>query len=167
MDAKKPQSNNSLPDNIEACRLLIASLQSQLNAQSNELQYQSDKLQQQATELALKERLIEQQAHSALELKSSHDRLDAKVNELNLTIEKLLQQLYGRRSERRTDGVGQLLLDLGEEATPEVVSALEEVIREAEQIVEDAEQEKQQRRTQRPRKDDRKFPPPCTHRTHR
>ncbi len=81
-----------------------------------------------------------------------------KVTELNLKIELLLKQLYGRKSERRLDGVGQLLLDLGEEATPEVVSALEEAIRDAERIVEEAEEEKKKRRATRPRKDDRKFP---------
>lgn len=185
MDAKK-QHHDLLPDDLEACHRLIAALQAQVNGQATErkqqkqyaelkqqqaaLRKQNAELRRQATALeqaaaklttalTLKEKLVEQQAHSVLELKTSHDRLDAKVNELNLKIEKLLQQLYGRRSERRVDGVGQLLLDLGEEATPEVVSALEDAIREAEQIVQDAEQEKQQRRAQRPRKDDRKFPP--------
>ncbi|MEZ6138283.1 MAG: hypothetical protein R3C53_25655 [Pirellulaceae bacterium] len=165
MDAKQQQSDNSLPDDLEACHRLIASMQTQmsrqaseLQEQTNKLQQQSVKLQQQATALALKEKLVEQQAHSVLELKTNNDQLGEKVTELNLQIEKLLQQLYGRRSERRIDGAGQLLLDLGEEATPEVVSALEEAIREAEQIVEAAEQEKQQRRAKRPSKDDRKFP---------
>ncbi len=144
MDAKKKQHHNLFPDDLEACHQLIATLQAQVNGQ--------------ATELALKEQLVQQQAHSVLELKTNNDRLDEKVTELNLKIEKLLQQLYGRRSERRIDGAGQLLLDLGEEASPEVVSALEEAIREAEQIVEDADQENQQRRAKRPRKDDRKFP---------
>ena len=133
-----------LPDDLDACHRLIANLQSQLDSH--------------ATELAIKDKLVEEQAHSVLELKSDKDRLDEKVNELNLTIEQLLNQLYGRKSERRIDGVGQLLLDLGEEATPEVVSALEEAIRDAEQIVDDAEKEKKQRRARRPRKDDRKFP---------
>jgi transposase len=50
------------------------------------------------------------------------------------------------------------MLDLGEEATPEVVSALEEAIREAEQMLADAEQTKQHRRPNRPRRVNRKFP---------
>lgn len=135
---------NELPTDIEACHLVIAKLQSQLN--------------EQATELSLKHKLVEEQAHSVLQLKENNDRLDEKVAELNQKVEALLQQLYGRKSERRVDGVGQLLLDLGEEATPEVVSALEEAIRDAEQIVEDAEQEGKKRRRNRPRRDDRKFP---------
>lgn len=134
----------NLPADVEACHLMIAKLQSQLDGQ--------------ASELSLKSKLLEEQAHWVLQLKENNDRLDEKVSELNLKIEKLLEQLYGRRSERRVDGAGQLLLDLGEEATPEVVSALEEAIRDAEQIVEDAEQQRKNRRANRARKDDRKFP---------
>jgi transposase len=145
MDAKP------LPTELDDCHRLIAALQSQVDKQVSELQFQQ-------TQLALKEKLVEEQAHSVLKLKGVNDRLDEKLSELNLKIEKLLNQLYSRKSERRIDGAGQLLLDLGEEATPEVVSALEEAIRDAEQIVADAEQEKQNRRRNRPRKDDRKFP---------
>lgn len=145
MDAK------GLPTELDDCHRLIATLQRQVDQQASELQSKQ-------TQLALKEKLVEEQAHSVLELKESKDRLDEKVTELNLKIEKLLNQLYGRKSERRIEGAGQLLLDLGEEATPEVASALEDAIREAEQVVEDAEQERKNRGRKRPRKDDRKFP---------
>ncbi|MEO9595875.1 IS66 family transposase [Rhodopirellula bahusiensis] len=101
---------------------------------------------------------VEEQAHSVLELKSHNDKLEEKNIDLQLKVEKLLQQLFGRRSERRVDGDGQLFLDLGDEATPEVVSALEEAVREAEQITQDAEEEKQKRRRKPPAKNDRKFP---------
>ena len=136
--------SDPLPNDLDACHRLIAKLQSQVG--------------EQATELTLKEKLIEEQAHSVLELKADHDQLDEKVIELNLTIEKLLKQLYGRKSERRIDGEGPLMLDLGEVPTPEVVSALEDAIREAQQIVEDAEETKKKRRKQRPQQSDRKFP---------
>lgn len=145
MDAKP------LPTELDDCHRLIATLQSQVDKQASELQSKQ-------TQLALKEKLVEEQAHSVLELKENNDRLDEKLTELNLKIEKLLNQLYGRKSERRIDGAGQLLLDLGEEATPEVVSALEEAIRDAERIVEAADEEKKKQRSKRPRKDDRKFP---------
>ena len=140
-----------LPNDIDACHRLIAKLQSQVGKQTTELG-------QQATELSLKDKLIEEQAHSVLQLKADHDKLDEQVIELNLTIEKLLKQLYGRKSERRLDGEGQLLLDLGEAPTPEVVSALEEAIREARQIVDDGEETKKNRRRNRPTVSDRKFP---------
>ncbi|MCM2374581.1 IS66 family transposase [Aporhodopirellula aestuarii] len=119
-----------MPDDMEALRRMVASLQSQ----------------------------VEEQAHSVLELKNHNDKLEQKNIDLQLKVDKLLQQLFGRRSERRVDGDGQLFLDLGEVATPEVVSALEEAVREAEQVIEDAEEEKQKRRSRPPRKSDRKFP---------
>lgn len=59
---------------------------------------------------------------------------------------------------RKRDRIKALLLDLGEVASPEVVSAVEEAIREAEQIVQDDEETKQRRKTQLRRRDDRKFP---------
>ena len=140
-----------LPNEIDACHQLIARLQSQVAEQVTANQ-------QQAIELSLKDKLIEEQAHSVLELKADHDKLDEKVTELSLTIEKLLKQLYGRKSERRIDGEGQLFLNLGEEPTPEVISALEEAIRDAHKIVDEAEEAKKNRRRNRPTNSDRKFP---------
>jgi hypothetical protein len=145
MNAKPP------PTDIDDCHRLIAKLQTQVEVEQQAIQ-------KQVTALELKQRLVEEQAHSVLALKDNNDRLDEKVVELNLTIEKLLNQLYGRKSERRVDGAGQLLLELGEEATPEVISALEGAIRDAEQIVQDADNEKGKGQPKRPRKDDRKFP---------
>ncbi|QDT01760.1 Transposase IS66 family protein [Rubripirellula lacrimiformis] len=115
-------------------------------------------IQKQAVALELKDKLIEEQAHSVLELKSDRDKLDEKNIELNLTIEKLLKQLFGRKSERRIDCDGQLHFDLGEEPTPEVISALEEAICDARQIVDDAEEDKKKRRRNRSATGDRKFP---------
>ena len=152
MDAKL------LPTDIADCHRLIAALQRQVQCNQQKIELNEKTIDDQAVQLSLKDKLVEQQAHCVLELKAANDKLDEKLSELNLKIEKLLHQLYGRKSERRIGGVGQLLLDLGEEATPEVISALEEAIREAEQIVEDAEEEKKKRRSKRPRKDDRKFP---------
>lgn len=55
----------------------------------------------------------------------------------------LKSQVFGRKSERRVHGEGQLFLDPGDEAAPEVPSALEEAVRQAKRV-ESAEQEKQQ-----------------------
>jgi len=150
MDAKPSSDQPPLPDDLEACHRLIASLQSRN-------QEQAARVQEQAAALELKDKLVSEQAHSVLELKDANDKLEEKNTELTLKVEKLLQQLFGRKSERRTDGEGQLFLDLGEEATPEVVSALEEAIREAEQVVAEAE-EKKSRTPKPPRKNDRKLP---------
>ncbi len=143
--------DESLPHNIKDCHRLIAMLQGQVDDGQQTIN-------QQATQLSLKDKLVEEQAHSVLQLKDNQDQLNEKVTELNLTIEKLLKQLYGRKSERRIDGAGQLLLDLGEEVTPEVVSALEEAIRQAEQIARDADESNRKCKPRRPRPDDRKFP---------
>lgn len=137
MDANQ-LPRRQLPDDIEACHRLIA---------------------EQELALQLKDKLVQEQAHSVLELQSHNDKLQEQNSELQLKVEKLLQQLFGRKSERRLDGAGQLMLDLGEEATPEVVSALEEAIREAQQVVADAEQQEQTRKPKRPGREDRKFPP--------
>ena len=150
MDAKPSSNEQPLPGDIEACHRLIARLQSRTEQQAAAMQ-------KQAVALELKNKLVQEQAHSVLELKTVNDKLTEKNVELNLKVEKLLQQLFGRKSERRTDGAGQLFLDLGLEATPEVVSALEEAIREAEQVVADA-AEKKNRKRRRPRKTDRKLP---------
>lgn len=139
-----------LPNDLQAAHAMICALRSQVNDCDRTIQ-------QQTTELSLKDNLIEEQAHSVLELKADADKLDQRVVELNLTVEKLLQQLYGRKSERRVDGEGQLFLNFGEEPTPEVVSALEEAIREAQEIVDEAEERKKKRRRQ-PKRSDRKFP---------
>lgn len=135
---------NTLPTDLNACHAMLNEQQSQL--------------QQHASELSLKTKLVEEQAHSVLQLKEDNDRLDLELTELKLIVEKLTKQLYGRKSERRIDGVGQLFLDLGEETTPEVVSAWEEAVRDAEKTVEESERERQKRRRSRPRPDNRKFP---------
>ena len=124
MDAKTA-TGDQLPDDIEALHRLVARLQSQVEKQ--------------ATKLAHQDKLAEEQAHSVLELKSHNETLQEKNIDLQLKVEKLLQQLFGRKSERRADGEGQLFLDLGEEATPEVISALEDAVAEAEEIVASAE----------------------------
>ena len=150
--------NKALHTDINDAHALIMKLQREVQNNLLTLEQKQLTLAEQATALELKDKLVAEQAHSLLELKGHNDKLDEKVVELNLRIEKLLQQLFGRKSERRLDGAGQLLLDLGEEASPEVVSALEEAIREAEQIVQNDEEAKQRGKTQRPRRDDRKFP---------
>lgn len=91
-------------------------------------------------------------------IKAESDKLEEKNVELTLKVEKLLQQLFGRKSERRLDGEGQLFLDLGEDASPEVKDALTQAVEESEEIVEAAEQEKKSRRGKKSRKSDRKFP---------
>ena len=146
------------PDDLKTARELNARLKLQVEEREKTIDRQLAAIEQKDIELSLQSKLNEEQAHSVLEVKAHHDKLEQENAELNLKIEKLLAQLYGRKSERRLDGAGQLFLDLGEEPTPEVLSAIDEAIRDAEQIVDDAEEEKKNRRGKRTRKSDRKFP---------
>jgi transposase len=143
MDAK------ALRDDPDSAAALIASLRKQVEEQSVAIQ-------EQAIALERKDKQLTEQAHSVLEVKAVNDKLSEENAELNLKVEKLLRQLFGRKSERRVDSEGQLFLDLGEEATPEVVSAIEEAIREAQQIVRD--NEEKNGKPKPPRKTDRKLP---------
>lgn len=136
MDAK------ALPNDLDSAIALI--------------QTQQRQIQEQAVALEQKDKQLTEQAHSVLEVKAVNDKLSEENASLNLKVEKLLRQLFGRKSERRVDGEGQLFFDLGEEATPEVVSAIEEAIREAEQIVRD--DEEKNGKPKPPRKTDRKLP---------
>ena len=89
------------PTDIEACHRLIATLQTQVEDRQQAIQAKQQAFQEQAIELSLKDKLIEEQAHSVLELKADHDKFGEKVTELKLTIEKLLKQLYGRERTMR------------------------------------------------------------------
>lgn len=128
-----------------------------IQQQAAALNKQDAALERQRTELAIKDKQLAEQAHGVLAVQAEHDKLKEKNAELQLQVDKLLRQLFGRKSERRTDGDGQLYLDLGEEPTPEVISALEEAIREAEQVVAEADEKQKHGRTT-PRKSDRKLP---------
>ena len=111
MDAK-PSSNQQInfPMIVEACRL-IASLQSR-----NE---------EQAVAMELKDKLVAEQAHSVLQLKDVNDKLEEKNVELTFKVEKLLEAtLRTQRANDASMAKASCSLDLGEEATPEVVSAL-------------------------------------------
>ena len=68
MDANPSPNEHPLPDDIEACHRLIASLQSRTEQQTVAMQ-------EQAAALELKEKLVQEQAHSVLELKTINDKL--------------------------------------------------------------------------------------------
>ena len=59
MDANPSPNEQPLPDDIEACHRLIASLQSRTEQQTVAMQ-------EQAAALELKEKLVQEQAHSVL-----------------------------------------------------------------------------------------------------
>jgi len=146
------------PEDLQAAPALIATLQAQAKTHATLLGRKDEQLSIKTNELSIKDAQLQEQAHSVLEIQADRAKLQEKNVDLELRVEKLLQQLFGRKSERRVDSPGQLFLDIGEEATPEVVSALEDAIREAQQTVADA-QAQRKSKPKRPRNSDRKFPP--------
>jgi len=86
--------------------------------------------------------LLAEQARALLDLQSTREQLARENDELSLTLKKLLDQLYGRRSERHADDPAQQKLDFGDE--PAVKEGLADATAEAQQIV----QEYTVRRTQ-------------------
>lgn len=78
--------------------------------------------------------LLLEQALAIVEMQQSRVELSQENEELKLTLAKLYQQFYGRRSERVVDDPNQKKLDFG--GDPEVHDALAEAAAEAEQFVE-------------------------------
>lgn len=79
--------------------------------------------------------LLVEQARSLVELQASRERLSQEIEELKLTVAKLLNQLYGRRSERSIIDPNQLLLEFGwDPAAPDASAA---AAAEAETIVQE------------------------------
>lgn len=78
--------------------------------------------------------LLLEQARAIVEMQQSRNELSQEIEELKLTLAKLLAWRYGRRSERVVDDPNQKKLDFG--GDPEVQDALAEAAAEAEQFVE-------------------------------
>jgi len=77
--------------------------------------------------------LLAEQARALVELQAKRERLSQENESLALTLQKLLAQLYGRRSERQIDDPAQQKLDFGAEQS--VQDGLADAAAEAEQIV--------------------------------
>jgi transposase len=85
--------------------------------------------------------LLLEQARVIVELQQSRE-------DLKLLMEKLYQQLYGRRSERVVDDPNQQKIDFGD--GPEVRDALADAAAEAEEIVEEVVRRKKKKKQRRP-----------------
>lgn len=123
---------SSLPNDLEACRTLIAELSARLSAK-DALLGEKDAL------LGEKEALLSEQTTALVSLQSTRELLSQKNAELTLTIEKLLARFYARRSERHEDP-HQQKLDFGDEAgpvDPDLEEGLADAVAEAERIVEE------------------------------
>lgn len=125
---------SSLPTDLEQCHRLIEQLQQQLQS---------------------REAFVHEQSQTVVELDEVRTKLSQQNEELKATVQKLLGQLYGRRSERFVDP-DQLHLGFDQD-DPEVIEALEEAVREAEEALDDLNQQKRGRSKSKP-KGDQKFP---------
>lgn len=128
------QDAASLPNDLDACRALIAELSTELS--------RKDAL------LSEQDMLLSEQTTAIVSLQTTREQLSQENEELTLTIEKLLARFYARRSERHEDP-NQQKFDFGDDASSQNDLVLEEELADA---VEEAEQVVRRRRpSRRPR----------------
>lgn len=101
-----------LPQDLEACHTLLAEFASRLHSQ---------------------DRLVVEQSQTLSELQDACERLARENVELQLTIQRLLARLYGRRSKRALDDPQQLQLNFG--GDPAAAEALADAAEEAQRIL--------------------------------
>jgi transposase len=133
---------SSLPAELDACHRLIEQLTSQFH--------------QQAYELESRTALAQEQSRTVVDLAASQHQLSQENQELKLTIRKLMERLYGRRSERFVADPHQIQLDFGDDAAA-AAEALAEAVLEAERTIEEVQNKRRARRRQ-PRPSSEKFP---------
>lgn len=147
---------SSLPAELTACHRLIRKLSSEREQLSSRLEAQDAQLDQQAHDLESRAAFVEEQSRTVLDLEASHQQLSQENEELKLTIRKLMERLYGRRSERFLADPHQIPLDFGDDAAA-ATEALAEAVLEAERTTEEVQtQRKAKRRKARPSSE--KFP---------
>ena len=105
-------------------------------------------------DLAACHALLLEQARVIAQQQESRGELSQEIEKLKLTLAKLLEWRYGRRSERAVDDPNQKKLDFGDD--PAVQDALAEAAAEAEQFVEGYTRRKKQEKKRRPGSE--KFP---------
>jgi transposase len=129
--------NTPLPNDVAACQRLILELAAQLqafqaaaaSAPAAGTAAPAD-LQGQARD---RDAQLAEMAQTILALKQSREELQQQIETLQLTLQKLLQQLYGRRSERFLEDPKQKKLDFG--GDPETEETLQGAIDEAEEVI--------------------------------
>jgi transposase len=141
---------SSLPQELDACHRLIEQLVSEREQLSSELE-------QQTRDLQSRDAFVQEQSRTVVDLGASHQQLSQENEELKLTVRKLMERLYGRRSERFMADPNQILLDFGDDAEG-AAEALAEAVLEAEQTLEEAASKRKAKRKQRRRRRNEKFP---------
>ena len=96
--------NNSLPDDIATLRQMLIDRDQQIQLQLNTIQLQSGTIQSLESKVELQSNTIQIQSETILKQAQAQSRLENQI-------EKLLRQLYGRRSERFIDPNQLMLFD--------------------------------------------------------
>lgn len=142
---------SSWPPDLDACHQLIERLSSQLEHASAERA-------QLASRLETRDTFAAEQSRTVVELEESREQLSQENEELKLTIRKLMDRLYGRRSERFIVDPDQLPLNFGDDEDAAAAEALAEAVLEAERTIEEVESRRKVKRRKQRRKSDEKFP---------
>ena len=149
------KDGTSLPQDLGTAQRLIAQLSArlqerdaQLQDRDAQLQDRNAQLQDRNAQLRDRDALVEEQAQTVAALHQSREELQQANETLELTIQKLLQQLYGRRRERVIADPDQLRLNFG--GDPPAVDIFLDAVEEARRIVDEiAERRKANRRAKR------------------
>lgn len=138
-----------MPAELDACHRLIREL-------SSEREQLSSELERQAHELQSRDTFVQEQSRTVVDLAASHQQLSQENEELKLTVRKLMERLYGRRSERFVADPNQIPLDFGDNAAA-AAEALAEAVLEAEQTIEEVQTRRKAKR-RKARVGSEKFP---------
>jgi len=141
---------SSWPQELDACHRLIE----QLSAECEQLSAEREQL---TARLVAQEAFGEEQSRTVVDLEDSRQSLSRENDELKLTVRKLMDRLYGRRSERFVVDPNQLSLDFGDD-TQSATEALAEAVWEAERTIEDVESRRRSQRRPQKRRRNEKFP---------
>jgi transposase len=140
---------SSLPAELDACQRLIRELSSEREELSSELE-------RLAHDLESREVFVQEQSRTMVDLEASHQQLSQENEELKLTVRKLMDRLYGRRSERFVADPNQIQLDFGDDGAA-AAEALAEAVLEAERTIEEV-QTKRKAKRRKARPSSEKFP---------
>jgi transposase len=124
---------NSLAKDLEAARQRNAELSAQLQTHKQELQ----------TQIAL----AQEQARALLDIHQAREQLQQENVTLQLTIEKLMRQLYGNRRERFVEDPTQRHFKFNDD--PQVEDMFRSVVADAQKVIDEAENKKGGKKRQR------------------
>ena len=134
---------STLPHELDACHRLIE----QLTSEREQL----------SADLESRDAFVQEQSHTVVELAEAREKLAQENDELKLTLRKLMDRLYGRRSEQFLADPDQLPLEFGDDAES-TAEALAEAVWEAQQTLEEVESRRRAKRRQPRRSSSEKFP---------